>query len=420
MKIAIVNRSDARGGAAVVSRRLMHALRDAGANARMLVAEKLTNDPYVEAAASPARVRVPFLLERARVFAANGFNRADLFKVDPATDGLPLWRHPLIAGADAVLLNWVNQGMLSLDGVDRIASAKPVIWTMHDLWNATGICHHTGACERFRENCGFCPLLGSNASACDLSHSTYIRKKSLYTRRKLHFVAVSNWLERRCRESSLMRDAAISVIPNPFMLPERGKIVRSDASGRLRAVIAAARLDDDIKGFPILLEALRRLKNTGNELAGRLDLILCGDIRDKGLLQQIPVAWEWKGSVPPDRMPEIYSGAQLVVSSSRYETLPGTLVEGQAYGAFPVAFDRGGQRDIIDDRITGVLAPFGSDDNEAAENLTGALVSASEIVDSADPQELADRLWKSVHDRFSAANVAEAYLGLITDCLSVK
>lgn len=420
MKIAIVNRSDARGGAAVVSRRLMHALRDAGADARMLVAEKLTDDPFVELAASPARVRLPFLLERARVFAANGFNRADLFKVDPATDGLPLWRHPLIAEADAVILNWVNQGMLSLDGVDRIAAAKPVIWTMHDFWNATGICHHTGACERFRENCGFCPLLGSRTSARDLSRSTHLRKNSLYTRQKMHFVAVSNWLKRRCRESSLMRDAAISVIPNPFLLPERRNVIRTVASGRLRAVMAAARLDDDIKGFPILLEALRSLKNAGNELAGRLDLILCGDIRDKRVLQQIPVAWEWKGSVAPERMPEIYSGAQLVVSSSRYETLPGTLVEGQAYGAFPVAFDRGGQRDIIDDGITGILVPFGGDDSEAAENFARALTAAAKIVDSVDSQELADRMWKSVHDRFSAASVANAYLSLINNCISTK
>lgn len=48
MKIVIVNKSDSTGGAAVVSFRLMMALRSIGADARMLVAEKLTDSPYVE------------------------------------------------------------------------------------------------------------------------------------------------------------------------------------------------------------------------------------------------------------------------------------------------------------------------------------------------------------------------------------
>lgn len=420
MKVAIVNKSDARGGAAVVSRRLMHALRDAGVDARMLVAERLTDDPYVETAASPARVRIPFLMERAKVFAANGFSRRTLFKIDPATDGLPLWRHPLVEGADAVLLNWVNQGMLSLRGVERIAARKPVIWTMHDMWCATGICHHAGKCRRFTESCGLCPLLGSHASDNDLSRTTHLRKQRVYAASRPHFVAVSSWLESRCRESSLMRDAAISVIPNPFMLPQRLHTSADHPHRRITAVMAAARLDDDVKGFPILLEALRRLKTADSETAERLHLLLCGDIRDKGLLQQIPLSWEWKGSVAPEKMPEIYSGAEMVVSSSRYETLPGTLVEGQAYGALPVAFDRGGQRDIIDDGLTGVLAPFGNNDTEAADNLAAALTKAVALIETTDSQALADRMWESVRARFSSENVAAQYIQLINNCISAK
>ena len=44
-KILIINKSDSTGGAAVVSRRLMEALRAEGADARMLVVEKLTDSP---------------------------------------------------------------------------------------------------------------------------------------------------------------------------------------------------------------------------------------------------------------------------------------------------------------------------------------------------------------------------------------
>ena len=43
MKLVIINKSDSRGGAAVVSFRLMKELRKKGVEASMLVAEKLTS-----------------------------------------------------------------------------------------------------------------------------------------------------------------------------------------------------------------------------------------------------------------------------------------------------------------------------------------------------------------------------------------
>ena len=96
MKICIINHSDTLGGASVVSRRLMYALRDAGHDARMLVTHKASDDEFVEQAASRLRSRVPFLAEHMRIFASNGFSRADLFKASIATDGLSLSRHRLV------------------------------------------------------------------------------------------------------------------------------------------------------------------------------------------------------------------------------------------------------------------------------------------------------------------------------------
>lgn len=413
MRIAIVNKSDTRGGAAIVSRRLMHALRHEGVDARMLVAERLSDDPYVVSAATPLRTKIPFLLERMEVFAANGFDRSTLFKVDPASEGLPLWRHPIIREADAVILNWINQGMLSLDGIARIAAEKPVIWTMHDMWCATGICHHAGNCLGFETECGFCPLLGKKASGRDMSFKVHRKKKTLYSGSHIHFVAVSNWLKDKCRQSSLMRHADISVIPNPFhlgeMIPESAK----GSDGVVRAVMAAARLDDDVKGFPILIKALNKLSERHKDFAAHLHIILCGDIRDRALLQQIPVSWEWKGNLPAEKMPEVYTSANIVLSPSRYETLPGTLVEAQAYGALPVAFDRGGQRDIIDHGKTGIIAPFGSDDDEAANNFAEALREAVHTVQTLDNQDIIHRLYSNVRNRFSASSVAHHYIDLI-------
>ena len=131
MKVLLINKSDATGGAAVVTRRLMEALQAQGVDARMLVVERLTDSPSVGLAASRRASKVPFLAERLKIFLANGFNREHLFKVDTASDGLTLWRHPWVKEADVICLNWINQGMLSLRGIERIAAmGKPIVWTI--------------------------------------------------------------------------------------------------------------------------------------------------------------------------------------------------------------------------------------------------------------------------------------------------
>lgn len=198
MRVVIISRSDQTGGAAVVSHRLMLALRAEGVDARMLVCEKVTDSPFVELAASPRRIRSAFLSERLKVFIANGFDRSTLFKIDTCSDGVPLWKHRLVQEADVICLGWVNQGMLSFEGIcSLIDTGKPLVWTMHDMWNMTGICHHAGDCGRFGGRCGECPLLGEKASPTDLSAAVWQKKHDLYNLGAIRFVAVSNWLNRR-------------------------------------------------------------------------------------------------------------------------------------------------------------------------------------------------------------------------------
>lgn len=139
MKVVIINKSDRTGGAAIVSYRLMKSLRQIGVDARMLVMEKLSDNYYVDSVASPYKAYRYFLSERLKIFFNNGFNRDDLFKVDIASDGLPLHKHEWVKEADVVCLNWINQGMLSLKQIKKISKmGKPIVWTMHDMWNLTG------------------------------------------------------------------------------------------------------------------------------------------------------------------------------------------------------------------------------------------------------------------------------------------
>lgn len=422
MKIVIINKSDERGGAAVVSRRLMHALQEQGVDCSMLVCEKLTDDMSVHSAASPGRIMRSFLAERLEIFARNGFNRFDLFKVDIADTGLPLSRHPIVQKADIVVLGWVNQGMLSLDEIRRIARLKPVVWVMHDLWCATGICHHPGECSRFLSECGRCPLLHCMKGKHDLSHSTWKRKHSLYSEAGITFVAVSNWLQRRCRESDLLKEERVEVIHNPIKLEPFRHSER--VSGRVNILMTAARLDDPIKGLDTLGEAMRDLQTMAPDLSASMTLTLVGNIKDDEslrLLREIPsLKIEHHRAVPVNEIEGYYRQAHILVSPSKYETLPGTLVEAQLYGALPVAFDSGGQRDIITctdaDGALGVLADR-SDSSAAAHNLAEALIKATEIVRSTPPKVLSRRLYDNVNRLFEASTIAKQFINLFNSLL---
>lgn len=417
MKVAIINKSDSTGGAAVVSFRLMEALRSAGVDARMIVEEKLTDSQFVETCAGNLRIKIPFLTERLKIFVKNGFSRATLFKIDTASDGIDLSKNKFVRDADIVCLNWVNQGMLSFRDIEKILDlGKPVVWTMHDMWCMTGICHHAGDCEHFRRECGDCHLLGRMKGKRDLSYKIWKKKKKLYSSKKITFVAVSSWLAERALKSSLLSAMKPEVIPNAFRCMDTpGTEESPEKETNIKTIVfGAARLDDPIKGLPILMEATRMLSREHPEEASLLRLVTFGNIKDPDTMKNCGLPHSHLGLLRGESaVKEIYLKSDIVVSSSLYETLPGTLVEGQAYGCIPVCFDRGGQKDIVDHLSTGYIAHFSDNPEESARNLMKGLLWAMTA-----RSEIRDRMRKSVERRFSYKSVAEKYIALFNRLLS--
>lgn len=439
MRIAIVNRSDLRGGAAIVSSRLAEALSAVGCEVRMLVVEKLGDSSSTIKVASPKRAAIPFLAERLKLYVRNGFDRRRLFQLDPASDGLPLWRQPEILAADAIFLNWTNQGMLSLKGLKKLLRlGKPVFVTMHDMWAFTGICHHSGSCRRYEEHCGYCPLLKKGiAGRDDLSHQVWKRKEEIYSvdGKNLSFVAVSRWLADRAASSGLLKHFAdarrLHVIPNPFPLDSAScsessrrtqkcpdgnasSLLPLPAKDEIRILFGAARIDDPVKDPELLVETTRILAEKYPEVAPRALLVTFGNLKDPHALDGVAIRHNHLGPLPAERLEELYSDALIVLSSSRYETLPGTLVEGQAFGAIPVSTDHGGQSDIIDHLSTGWLAPWDDDIRKRAESLAAGIIWAASLDEEA-LKDIRRRMRSSVNERFSPEKIAESYIRLVAE-----
>lgn len=421
MKILIINKSDSKGGAAVVSRRLMDALSEQGASVSMLVTDRTPDATAdVALAAAPWRMKIPFLSERLGIFAANGFDRGTLFRIDNGAAGLPLHRHPLVREADVIMLNWVNQGMLSLRGVAEICRlGKPVIWTMHDMWNFTGICHHAGSCRGYMRECGNCALLGRRSRPGDMSRVTLRRKEAVYAESTISFVAVSQWLAAKARQSTLLAERPVSVIPNAFPLhhglPDRDRCHREfdqgGAPARKRILFGAARIDDPIKDFATAAEATRVLAARYPEIAAGVELVTYGSVANPAVFNDIAIPHRHVGVTRgEENLRRLYGAADVVLSTSVYETLPGTLVEGQAYGCIPVAFESGGQRDIVEHMRTGFLARRSGDLAGRAENIAEGLAWALLQEENAG---IRTAMRQHVADVFSYPAVAGKYLRLI-------
>lgn len=412
MKIAIINKSDSTGGAAVASFRLMNALRTIGIDARLIVTEKLTDSPYVICAANPKRAMIPFLAERLKIYLANGRNRSTLFRIDTCSDGLPLHKIPFVKEADVICLNWVNQGMLSITGIEKLLKlGKPIVWTMHDMWCMTGICHHAGYCERYLApdgECQDCPLMPAGSR---LSTKTLHKKLDLYngvTGNRINFVCVSNWLAQLAKKSTLIKDQSISVIPNAFPIDKDSTMVDFKPRKADRTIIfGAARLDDPVKGFPTLIQATQILHDIYPDHAKHLKLVTFGSIKNPELLKDIAIEHTHLGKISPSQLKTIYVQGDMVVSTSEWETFGYTLIEGQAWGCIPVALDHGGQGDIIDHLETGYLAPYSDDPDENATSIAEGIVWAYQA-----PESVRTKMHKNVCDRFSEEAVATQYISL--------
>lgn len=430
MRVLIVNTSELTGGAAVAASRLCDALNNNGVKARMMVRDKQTGDiTVVTCGGSGLKKKWCFCWERFVIWIHNRLSRKNLFKVSIANAGIDITKTPEFQEADIIHLHWVNQGLLSLSGLQKIfKSGKPVVWTMHDMWPLTAICHHAYDCEAYCTGCSNCHFLRHRGKN-DLSARVFRCKERLFQdshlsshtshRSTLHFVAVSEWLAEKARKSALIGHFPISIIPNALSLQQFTIVDRTDARTALeinaRYVIAlgAARLDDPIKGFGYLKEALRLLVDEGRMPPEDIHLMLFGTVRDASILSELPIRYTHLGYISDTyRLSEVYSAANIVVSSSLYETFGQTLIEAMACGCLPVSFDGSGQTDIISHEKNGYLAR-----RLSAECLADGMEWALKKSES-EGITLRKELRRSVVRRFGESVVANQYVNLYQSILS--
>ncbi len=365
MKVLLINTSERTGGAAIAARRLCEALRRQNIDVVMMVGDKQGQERWIKQAAPQWRLRFYKAVERARIWMMNGFSKQNLWSVDATTDGADITQTLEFQQADVIHLHWVNQGFLSASCLMKIMhSGKRIVWTMHDMWPFTGICHYSEECKRYRQECGDCKLL-RYPGRTDLSRRMVADKREWYRGINITFVACSHWLEEMAKSSSLLRRADVRCISNPLDTSIFYPAQRTEARKRLglplrdRLVLfASMKVTDKRKGVDYLLEAARLLQTKFNKTGSDLSFMVMGQHAEQ-LRQQLQFPVHAMGYVSePERVADIYRAADVFVIPSLSDNLPNTIVEAMACGTPCVGFRIGGIPEMIDHLANGYVANY--------------------------------------------------------------
>lgn len=364
MKVTHLNHSDVAGGAARAAYRLHRALRAVGVDSHMWVNQAGSGDWAVEGPGSKRAKTLALLRPQLGKAAVSTLTTGNRVIHSPAV--LPSAWAGRVNSSDAAVvhLHWIQDEMLSIADIARIE--KPVVWTLHDMWAFCGAEHYTDDLrwrEGYRRD-----NRPPHEAGFDLNRWTWHRKRK-HWRQPVHIVTPSRWLGDCVRQSSLMHDWPVSVVPNcidtetwaPLQQPLARGLLGLPPDVPLLLFGALGGGKDPRKGFDLLQASLRHLHDA-QELRG-LELVVFGQSSPRVPSPPgFPV--HYVGHLHDElSLRVLYSAADALVIPSRLDNLPNTGVEATACGTPVVAFDTGGLADIVMHRQSGYLAaPFETED----------------------------------------------------------
>ncbi len=326
------------------------------------------------------------------------------FQFSLANTGRDISKNPILENADILHLHWLYQGFLSVKGMDRLFSKGiPVVWTLHDMWTFTGGCHYAGNCDHFINSCGNCPFL-KNPAKDDLSAKIFKKKQKLFNKYPdIVFVSCSAWLAKTARESNLLKNHRIEVIPNPIdtavFSPGDKTVARAKLGipeGKFVLLFGAANVNDKRKGFSYFLKALEKLKTEYPKESTDTELLVFG----KSSLQLPEGFHVYDRNLVSNEgeLVDIYQAADVFVLPSLEDNLPNTIMESLACGTPVVAFNSGGIPEMIDHKQNGYLAEYRNPDDLLkgilwVKNQSGEVLSKSarqKVLDNYHPEKVSN------------------------------
>lgn len=376
MKVLLINSSDAGGGAAAASVRLVNALNENGVYARLGVLNKKSSSPYVFKLPQKRKIIKNSKLEKILRILSDRIYNTILNCVFKTTNGI---KHTTNFHSETDI-NWINNSDFDIVNLHWISGVvcnkdiakikKPIVWTMHDSWPCCGAEHHPNIIEgdtRWKEGY-YRNNKPATTKGIDLCRKVWGQKKKYLSNKDIVFIAPSRWEREVLKTSALFGHCKCEVIPNIIdhnvFHPKDKRLARRllgiPTDKTVIGFGAAYDIDNpkSMKGSYYLIEALQKLKNHGKYF-----LVIFGPASDS-FTSRIQLPFFASGYISnPAILATIYSVCDVFVNPSLIENLPTTCLESISCGVPVVAFDVGGTSDVIVHKETGWLAtPYKSEE----------------------------------------------------------
>ncbi|WP_204103821.1 MULTISPECIES: glycosyltransferase [Spirulina sp. CCY15215] len=359
LRVVHLSAKDMGGGAPNATYRLHSELHRLGYDSTLFVLEKLRNDCSSETLGDRATQQFC----PTRVDQENAANlplqtntiHNTLFSSDRSPYTTELLQQ--LPEAEIINLHWIAGFVDYQTFFSKIPTLTPIIWRLSDENPLTGGCHVDNFCDRFTQSCGMCPQLNSTQEN-DLSRQIWESKKKAIknvARDRLHFVAPSQWMTQKLKQSSLFRDYPVTTIPTGIdtdNFAPRDRLFAREVLGLPKnakvVLFVADYLANPIKNFNLLREALSNLSRLPN-----LYLLSLG--RGNSSLP-VSIPHLHLGFIENERLLSlVYSAADLFVISSKQDNFPNVVLESLACGTPVVGTNVGGIPDLVRPNLTGSL-----------------------------------------------------------------
>lgn len=279
---------------------------------------------------------------KARIFDNEGFNAKHetrkFLRLADAYDPDIVWLHNLHGYYINIemLFNWIKK-----------RPEMKVFWTLHDCWAFTGHCAHFAfvGCKQWMRGCKKCcqSRVYPKSLFYDNCNMNFLRKKDTFCGvRNMRIITPSKWLAGLVKESFL-KDYPVQVIPNTIdtavFKPSPSDFRLKYGLERKKVILGVASAWSERKGLGDFIKLSEMLDNsyatvliglTKKQAAAMPKNIICIDRTDSKA-----------------ELAQIYTAADVLVSTSREESFGMTMIEAQACGTPAITYDAGGSAETV-------------------------------------------------------------------------
>jgi len=225
------------------------------------------------------------------------------------------------------------------------SNSIPTIWTFHCEFMYTGKCGYAFDCNKWKSQCGNCPSLHDYPKSWffDFTAKMFEQKRHMFVGfDNLHLTAPSLWLANRMRESAIVGDKHISVVPNGLDIdvfrPRESDALRAQLglTDKFIALSVGSNLFSEIKGGRWVLELAKRNPEMAFVMVG----VEASPATVPENIKLIPHLYNQY------LLAEYYSMADVLLLTSAKETFSMVSAESLACGTPVIGFDSGAPKEV--------------------------------------------------------------------------